>query len=78
MPVLSCLPPFYLVQDPAHGMVLPTFRMGLPTSINLMEVVSHGHGPRFVSMVILNPAKLTIKMNHHSSIALGHLALYWT
>ena len=34
MLVLSCLLVFILSRTPAHRMVLPTFRMGLPAQLN--------------------------------------------
>lgn len=40
-------------------MVLPTFRVGLPGSINLFEIIPYSHIQRFVSMAILKPFKLT-------------------
>lgn len=41
---------------PVHG-VLRTFRMALPTSVNLMEKILHRHTQMFVSRVILDPSK---------------------
>lgn len=55
---------------PAHVMVPSAFRVGFPTSVKpLGDIEAHLavglHGYR-VSMVILNPVKLTMKISHHS------------
>lgn len=42
----------------------PTLRMGLPISFNKVE-----KRLRFVSEVILDPIKLTIKINHHTGVS---------
>lgn len=40
------------------------FRVTLSASMNLILKLSHKHAQKFVSMVILNPFELTIKVNH--------------
>lgn len=37
MLMLCSLSPFYLVQTPAFGTMAPTVKVGLPTSVNLMN-----------------------------------------
>lgn len=41
-----------LFWTPAHGMVLPTFRVGLSISNNLSQKTPHRHTYRFASMLI--------------------------
>lgn len=41
-------------------MVSLTVIVGLPTLVNLISKLPHGHAQGLVSMVILNPVKLTI------------------
>lgn len=40
----SSLSPFFIVKRPAHGIVLPTVKTGLPTASNVINMISHGHG----------------------------------
>lgn len=47
--VLSSLSPFHTVQDPAHGMVLPTFKVALPTSVYPIQVILHRLAWKLVS-----------------------------
>lgn len=44
---------------PAHEMASPTFTMGLPLSVKLVEIISHRY-----ALVILNPTKLTTEISH--------------
>lgn len=58
--LLLSLPSFDFIWDPpppAGRMVPLTFKVGLSTSVKLI---------RLISMVILNPAKLVIKVNPHT------------
>lgn len=41
--VLSIFSPFYAVQDLAQGMALSVFKMGLPTLINSVKMISQRH-----------------------------------
>lgn len=43
-----------------HGMMPPTFRMGLP------HLTLSGNNVRFISMVTLYQVKLTVEVNHPS------------
>lgn len=45
-PAPSSLSPFIHSRVPTQGMVLPTIKMALPTSANVMEVISHRHSQR--------------------------------
>lgn len=57
---LTFLSPFYSVQDPAHEMMLPTFRVGLPIFIYLIKTIPHRHVWR-LSWVILGTVELTVQ-----------------
>lgn len=47
---------FHPVQDlPLFGKVLPTFRLGLPSSVEPFWKVIHRHAQSFIFWVILNP-----------------------
>ena len=54
------------------GLELLTFRVVLPTSINLILIITHGYVQRSVSMVTLNPLKFRINISSH----LGHLYMH--
>jgi hypothetical protein len=43
--------------------VLPTFRVGLLSSVKHFWKYAHGSTPRCISSVTINPAKLTMKIN---------------
>lgn len=47
------------------GMVLPTSKIGLSTSINAIELILHGFSSSS-PQVILDSIKVTISTNHHS------------
>lgn len=49
---------------PTHRMLLPSFGDGLPFSVNSFWKHYHRHTHRLVSMVIVNPVKLPVKINH--------------
>lgn len=49
----------------ACGMLLPTFRVNLPTPTILMQIILHKLAQIFVSKVILDPMELTVYKNHH-------------
>lgn len=56
------------------GLMVPTMiRVVLPTSINLIYIIPHRQLWRFISVVLLIPAKLTMKMNHHIFLLKTHL-----
>lgn len=65
MLTLGSSAPFIQSRTSTYGTVLPTFSVGLLTSINLLLAV---YAQRFVSMAILNPIELTVKMSHHTSL----------
>lgn len=51
----------------AHGIILPTFRVGLPHSVNPLEPPSDT--PTGIALVLssfLSPIKLEVKVSHHS------------
>lgn len=52
---------------PEHRMVLPTFRVGLPSSIQPPWKYSHRQTHSYASLVIINADKLTMKSDHHTS-----------
>lgn len=57
--ILSCSPWFPLfMQSGTHGMVSPTFRVGIPCCLTF-----HRRSQRSVSMVILNRFRLTMEIN---------------
>lgn len=51
---------FVSSRTPSHGMVPPTFRVSLPTPINIIYIILCRHLQRLVSMVILDPVMLTM------------------
>lgn len=54
--------------------VTPTFKMKLPTSINLIKKTPHRCAQRLVSYLIPDLVKLTTKINHDSSLpSISHL-----
>lgn len=54
--------------------VTPTFKMKLPTSINLIKKTPHRCAQRLVSYLISDLVKLTTKINHDSSLpSISHL-----
>lgn len=50
-----------------HRIVTQTFPVGLPMSTKLIKKFSQRYGQMFASIVILNPATLTIKISYHRS-----------
>lgn len=77
---MSCqLCPVYAAQGSwAQRVVLPIFRACLSTLISLVQKIPHIPTQRFVSMGILNPIKLTIKINcHMMEIALFPTPLHY-
>lgn len=61
MLVLGPLFPFCFI----HGMVPSAFQLDLPCTVKPFWKYLHRHMQRCVSMVILRPFKLTIKIIHH-------------
>lgn len=53
----------------SHGMVLWIIKMGLPTSINIANIITRRHAHRPITRMIADSVKLTIKTNYHSFIA---------
>lgn len=54
---------FIQSRSPRHGMMLPTFRVGFLTSINLIHINPHSFALKLISVVILDTVKLTININ---------------
>lgn len=48
---------------PVHTLVLPMFRVSLVSSVKVLGKQDHRHGQRYVSQVIPESVKLTMKMN---------------
>lgn len=66
--IISSLSPFHIrVLD--YTMVLPIPRVHPLTSTNSILIMPHRHAQRFV-LVIVNSAKLTVMINHHSPLSL--------
>lgn len=63
-PVLGSLPHLYSVCNSVQGMVLSTFRMGLPFLAEPFWKHPHKRSQRYVHLLILNPVKLTVKARH--------------
>lgn len=66
--VFLCSPHFLLLMQsgiPAHLTEMPKFRAGVLTSINLIQIIPQSHAQKFVSIVILNPVKLAVRIKHH-------------
>lgn len=51
---------FYSTRYPRQGVVLPTFKMSLLTSANIMEITPHRYSKRLTPSMTLDPVKLTI------------------
>lgn len=51
----------------AQGMTSPTLTVEPPTLLNLVRIIFHRHTEKLVSQATLNPAKLTININHQPS-----------
>lgn len=49
-----------------HGVISLAFRVGLSNRMNTVEELPFRHVQGFVSMVILNPIKLSIKISHNT------------
>lgn len=60
---------FYSVLDSSPWIDATMFTVDLPPPINSVQKLLHTHIQTFVSMVFLNPVKLTIKVNHHTYIS---------
>lgn len=58
--VLLCVP----AQIQVQGMVLPTLRVGLATSITLIQIIPYKHGQRHVSWVIPDSVMLATESNY--------------
>lgn len=54
--------------------MIPTFKMHLPTSVNLIKKISHRCAQRLVSALFPDLIKLTTKINHDSLLrSISHL-----
>lgn len=54
-------------KTPTNGRVMSIFRVGVTTPIDLIHVTPHRQDQIFVSIVTLNPVKLTVNINHRVS-----------
>jgi len=61
--------------SPLHGLMPPIGRLYLSPSIKPSWKCHYRHFQNCISLVILSPTKLTVKINHHKSI-LCHLDIY--
>lgn len=62
----SFLSVLHILESLAPSEVIPTIKVGLPTSVNLVTTVLHRHVQRpWVSQVILDSVKLMMNTNHH-------------
>lgn len=50
----------------SHEMIPLTFIVGLPIPMNLIEIIPHTVAKRLISMIVLNPIKLAVKINLHN------------
>lgn len=57
---------------PARGIVLPSYQVHLPCSAEPFWKHPHSDTHRYVSMVILNAVKLTMKINNHRQYGIEH------
>lgn len=58
----------FLLRDPSPWNGTTAFRVGLDTSVDLIQVISHRHPGRGVPMATLNPLELAIKINHNKQL----------
>lgn len=66
---------FTLVHGLAHGVVLPIFSVSHPGSVKVFWKHPHQHIQPCVSMVIISPVNLAVKINHHTVSALPRYLL---
>lgn len=83
----SSLFPYIQLRSPAHDMVTSTVKVGLLTTVNMIQTVSPWHthrltdlgycvkfAQRFSCWALLSPVKLMININHHKQEkAMDHL-----
>lgn len=50
---------------PTQGMVTPTQEVGVPTSVKIINTISHMNDQRPISLLSSDTTKLTIQGNHH-------------
>lgn len=63
--VVSHFPPFTQIMTLSHEMIPLTFIVG-SSQMNLIEIIPHTVANRLISMLILNPIKLAVKINLHN------------
>lgn len=78
MLVLSLCSPCYSVYNTAHGMMLPTFRRGFSSLLKSIPKHPHIYTQNYLSIMILNPIKVTIKTNHFSEKSFTWKLIPWT
>lgn len=67
---------FHVVQDPNPQNGAAHSQVCLPTSVNLIWTVPYRHAQKHLSLVILNPQKLSLSINHHTVLwSNGRLAM---
>lgn len=64
--MFTCVLCFLLFQGPSPPIALPVCRAELPSSVKSSWIHPHRFTKRCVSRVILNPAKLTMKISHRA------------
>lgn len=63
--VLNPLPLLVHSGTLTHWTELPLLRVGLPTSVSLVQKIPHIHIQRFVCYMILDPIKLATNITQH-------------
>lgn len=78
MLVLSLFSPSILIRIPAHNIVLPYLGWIFSLQLNRSKKVPHRHLKMLVSLMILDPVKLKISIDHHSFIqTIIYLFKFW-
>lgn len=63
---ISHFTPFTQIMTLSYKMIPLILTMGLPIPINLIEIIPHTVANRLISMLILNPIKLAVKISLHN------------
>lgn len=59
MQPISPISSSHCVQDTTHELVPSTIKMGLPTSVNIIEIICHRHAQRLLSWMVLSYVRMT-------------------
>lgn len=54
----------FLQSSSCSGMTLPTIKMCLPTSFNIVKLIAHTHAQRTISQVTWDPIKMPMRTDH--------------